>query len=192
MNEEIRRRLEAAANECSSTGPGYYMDAEDDDYSWCEELSDHIVKCMAPLVRDLAVKLRHETGRSDEWKRQRNAALRSWTDTKVTLAETEIALNSYKPSLDEVARERDQAIAELEACKGVLAELTEQHQQVMAEECPSDEKHCTCVPILRTGIVRLNAQLAVACKTLQDIADDKTWCTFGVAARVALVEIKEK
>lgn len=33
-----------------------------------------------------------------------------------------------------------------------LADRDEQHRRVMAEECPSDEHHCACVPVLREAV----------------------------------------
>ncbi len=33
-----------------------------------------------------------------------------------------------------------------------LEEIEEERMRVLAEECPTDEKHCACVPILRAAI----------------------------------------
>jgi len=52
-----------------------------------------------------------------------------------------------------------QTIAELKAVKRELHERDEQHRHVMGSPCP-DEQHCTCVPILRREIERLEAENA--------------------------------
>jgi len=38
-----------------------------------------------------------------------------------------------------------------------LTEITERHVRVMEERCPTDERHCTCVPMLRGEVERLRA-----------------------------------
>ena len=42
-----------------------------------------------------------------------------------------------------------QRISELE---DQLAEYEEQYAMIMAEQCPTDEKHCACVPVLRAKL----------------------------------------
>ena len=41
-------------------------------------------------------------------------------------------------------------------------ELQEKYQRIVAEECPSDEKHCGCVPALREEIGRLKSAVEEA------------------------------
>jgi len=48
-------------------------------------------------------------------------------------------------------------IAELEA---QLAEFRDDYEQVVNEQCASDELHCTCVPALRKRIAELETFLA--------------------------------
>ena len=54
------------------------------------------------------------------------------------------------------AREENEALRTVnERLRNELAVITEQHVRVMSETCPTDERHCTCVPILRREIERL-------------------------------------
>jgi hypothetical protein len=52
----------------------------------------------------------------------------------------------------------DRFIRNAKILEDELADIAEEHRQVMAEECPTDEKHCTCVPILRAEIDSLTAE----------------------------------
>lgn len=47
-------------------------------------------------------------------------------------------------------------IKELEDCK---ADIEEETRMVMSEKCPTDEVHCTCVPVLRRRIADLEKQV---------------------------------
>lgn len=61
--------------------------------------------------------------------------------------------------LDEMLSNLDVALAAYRAGQDqheqTIADMQEQHRLVMDEKCPSDEVHCTCVPILRVEIERL-------------------------------------
>lgn len=48
--------------------------------------------------------------------------------------------------------------AERVALQAQLDELQEQHRRIIAEECPTDEKHCGCVPALRGEIGQLQGE----------------------------------
>jgi len=50
------------------------------------------------------------------------------------------------------------ARAEIEQMTEELQFIKESHQHVMAEECPTDEVHCACVPVLRAEIERLRGE----------------------------------
>lgn len=52
----------------------------------------------------------------------------------------------------------DKTISERDALKEQLAQIAEQHRAIMEEPC-GDEKHCTCVPILRSEIADLKKRL---------------------------------
>jgi len=69
---------------------------------------------------------------------------------------------------DRVSNERDELLTE-------LAEAVEVHARIMAEECPSDEYHCTCVPALRAEINHLTA----TCNSLKERNEvlDGAWTT---------------
>jgi len=45
--------------------------------------------------------------------------------------------------------------SDLSEARRQLAEWQEAGERVMAEKCPSDEKHCTCVPLLRRQLAAL-------------------------------------
>jgi len=47
--------------------------------------------------------------------------------------------------------------AEVERLEAELADWRETQRSVMAEKCPTDERHCTCVPMLRKEIESLRA-----------------------------------
>jgi hypothetical protein len=57
-----------------------------------------------------------------------------------------------------------------------LEYLHEQHRDVIDEKCPSDEKHCGCVYILRREIARLRNELEgyKRDKLIKDIQDEST------------------
>lgn len=44
---------------------------------------------------------------------------------------------------------------ELEELREWKADIEESWQRIMKEQCPSDERHCTCVPFLRMEIAKL-------------------------------------
>lgn len=52
------------------------------------------------------------------------------------------------------------ACKELEAANNRIVEYQEDFARVLSEDCPSDEKHCGCVPILREKIAELKATIA--------------------------------
>jgi len=54
-----------------------------------------------------------------------------------------------------VCRHFPQLVAEVERLRATLDDINETHRIVMNELCASDEKHCTCVPILREENERL-------------------------------------
>ena len=58
----------------------------------------------------------------------------------------------------------EEIVATLAARDAELADIREAHRKVMAEECPSDEHHCTCVPVLRAEIKRLRGAMELAHK----------------------------
>ena len=52
--------------------------------------------------------------------------------------------------------------AEVERLKAELEDIAESHRMVMNEQCPGDEIHCTCVPILKREIAALTKALEEA------------------------------
>lgn len=60
--------------------------------------------------------------------------------------------NALVAERDALRDERDELLIE-------RAEAVEVHSRIMAEKCPPDEQHCTCVPALRAEIERLKAAL---------------------------------
>ena len=56
--------------------------------------------------------------------------------------------------------------------KAELAEITAETRMIMEEECPYDERHCTCVPPLRMEAKKLEAQLAEARKLAGEAATE--------------------
>jgi regulator of replication initiation timing len=56
--------------------------------------------------------------------------------------------------VEDLQSERDELLAE-------CAEAVEVHSRIMAEKCPSDEYHCTCVPALREELAALKADWKV-------------------------------
>ena len=65
------------------------------------------------------------------------------------MSEVRITQTEYEAMRLEIVRLRDE-----------LREITVQHRRVMEEPCSADEKHCTCVPILRRRIEQLRARVA--------------------------------
>jgi len=52
---------------------------------------------------------------------------------------------------------REKELAELREWK---ADVEDSHKRVMSEQCPTDEQHCTCVPILRAELAEVKEALA--------------------------------
>ena len=52
--------------------------------------------------------------------------------------------------------------AEIERLRLIVDDITNAHRVVMDEACGADERHCTCVPILRSEIEQLWRMLAAA------------------------------
>jgi len=70
-------------------------------------------------------------------------------------AERDALKNSFEKSLKVIAEENNRMAEHLQ-------EIYEAQVMVMDEECPTDEKHCACVPILRNEINRLEADVQTA------------------------------
>lgn len=86
--------------------------------------------------------------------------------------------------LEEEVRDKTAHIAKLEREKGQLegqvssqqetirkledwkADVIAAHEKVMSDECPSDERHCTCVPVLRIELEGLRAVVEKQRKSL--------------------------
>lgn len=51
---------------------------------------------------------------------------------------------------------------EIERLQSRLTEITDAHRVVMDEKCHADERHCTCVPVLRAEVARLRRELEQA------------------------------
>jgi hypothetical protein len=84
--------------------------------------------------------------------------------------------------------------AEIKSLKQYKADIDEAHKQVMSESCPPDEKHCTCVPILRAEIARLREVNRGLVDALLHVSDQFSYClpykmTFMIDA--ALAKAKE-
>jgi hypothetical protein len=99
---------------------------------------------------------------NDEWKktiladaerlREALAKIAIHTDEDVIHSFVDEALDDLPaPNQGTIERLRDQ-----------LDEINETHKNVMAEKCPADEHHCSCVPFLRQGIGELEAKLRQA------------------------------
>ncbi len=58
-------------------------------------------------------------------------------------------LSSTRNTLRRITSERDALLAK-------RAEAVDIYSRIMEETCPSDEYHCTCVPVLREEIEKLN------------------------------------
>lgn len=80
------------------------------------------------------------------------------------------------PQLCNLVDEQDQTIAalrsELADLRQWKSDVEESHRQVMDERCPSDEQHCTCVPILRREIAELNDSITGCTNMIQELHDD--------------------
>ncbi len=63
----------------------------------------------------------------------------------------------YKDSMFENAKEQwmQEAEQQISKLKFKLKDWQDSHSRVINEKCPTDEKHCTCVPALRRQIDRL-------------------------------------
>lgn len=70
----------------------------------------------------------------------------------------------------------EEAANELHGLRSKLDDLEWEHDQsirvtrmVMDEKCPSDEHHCTCVPILREEVARLKEKERLYDKLVADL-----------------------
>ena len=66
--------------------------------------------------------------------------------------------------------------AENERLKDELSAIAEVHKQVMEERCPSDEKHCTCVPVLRREIEQLKTDKLIWLTEKEQMTDNFQKC----------------
>jgi len=70
--------------------------------------------------------------------------------------------------------------AENERLKGVIADYRQDIARVLDEQCPTDERHCGCVPILRAEIERLRGALDSAGDVIASVV---ACCTYGSEAQ---------
>ena len=62
---------------------------------------------------------------------------------------------ALKAACRRLAEQRDTAHARVRELEAEAADWRDAHRRVMAEDCPSDEHHCACVPALRVEAERL-------------------------------------
>lgn len=60
-------------------------------------------------------------------------------------------------TLPEWLTERTCLLNDIDALKARVADWEEERARILAEECAPDEKHCTCVPVLRARVAELEA-----------------------------------
>lgn len=64
--------------------------------------------------------------------------------------------NCDREKYDDATEEINRRFAEF---KEELDDIYAQHKMVMAEKCAPDEKHCTCVPMLRRDLKKVTEEL---------------------------------
>ena len=79
------------------------------------------------------------------------------------------------------------AADEINRLQSLLDEITDAHRVVMDEKCHADERHCTCVPVLRKENERLQSRLTVA---EADLAALREWLAGAVERAAIVVEDK--
>ena len=87
----------------------------------------------------------HQTDIIDKLERQLAAAV----EAREAAEEVQVRMTDAHVETYERA---EAAEAEVGRLKARLDEIADQHRRVMADECPSDEKHCPCVPVLRREV----------------------------------------
>ena len=82
------------------------------------------------------------------------------TDAKTQTVQMPVSINEWVTVSmvhSDFSRQLELENAELREWK---ADVEDSHRRIMSEQCPTDEVHCTCVPILRRENAELKAKLA--------------------------------
>ena len=114
------------------------------------------------------------------------------SDEILRLRVTVASLKKHRVERDELIDEIACLEQEVERLRETLDEITERHVRVMEERCPTDERHCTCVPMLRGEIERLqleNNKLHTECGHLQaDLAECRRLLQEGIGNPVDWID----
>jgi hypothetical protein len=85
------------------------------------------------------------------------ASVREREESNANIRQAIIA--GVKKANDILHKELAEARQEIADLRDAETEYAEAYGSVIAEQCPTDEKHCTCVPFLRVEISRLKTEL---------------------------------
>ena len=67
-------------------------------------------------------------------------------------------------------------LGEIEKLKDTVEDYRSSYERVASDQCPTDERHCGCVPILRQEIAKLKKDVADLCP-IGDLAGLPAWQT---------------
>lgn len=87
------------------------------------------------------------------------------------LSEEEI-IELIRPALDAATAELR---AEVERLRDYKADVENATKLAMSEECTADEQHCTCVPLLRAEVKRLQALCWSAYTSMHSVSPEATF-----------------
>ena len=68
------------------------------------------------------------------------------------MGEDELAEINYQEKCQEISEYNYKLLNKIKQLEDELSDIKESYKIVMDEKCADDEKHCTCVPILRDKI----------------------------------------
>ena len=104
-----------------------------------------------------------------------------WSLADQLSGEIKTALLNAKDEIARLSAEVERLKAECDKLQEQLDDIATAHRQVMEERCPTDEIHCTCVPILKAEIAAKDAEIAALVKALDEATYEEDY--FGNVER---------
>lgn len=158
----------------------------------CGKIADGCKRFDLDIVMRMVVEYNRVQNHLGEMKAENN---RMWSEivsanAVANSATTELdqcrqAFAALKMKLSRVVAERDELLLERD-------EAVEVHARIMAEKCPSDEYHCTCVPALREELNTLKAEIDELTRYNAAILDQNNTLSTEKEHLMALMVEKEK
>lgn len=85
----------------------------------------------------------------------------SFTTYLGSVCNTDMDHEETKYNADFIAASRTDVprlVGEVRRLTAELSDIHETHRRIISEQCPTDERHCTCVPALRSELEKVTAE----------------------------------